>query len=103
MDLHLTLFLSSLPLYVSDILFGKLVLHTSPQGLLWVASCEPLRVPLQARTGDIILRLPEHIPDPFPLCVMLSSIRLCCILSHSPLHVFEMTSGQQVIRMFLRQ
>ena len=77
MDLHLTLFLAVL-FYPSDVLLGELVTHTSPPGFLWAVSySEPLRVSLEGRTGDIILRLPKRMPDPFPFfLLMLSSIRL---------------------------
>jgi len=54
-----SVFGSSLCLSPSGIPLGELVLHTSPSGLLWAASSsEPLRVPLEGGTGDVILRLP---------------------------------------------
>ena len=90
-------------LYPSDVLLSKLFLHTSSSGLLWVASSsEPLRIPFEAK---LVLALFSGFRSVCPihfhfLLLILSSIRLCCVLSHSS--SFEMNSGQRIFRIFLK-
>ena len=68
---------SFLCLNLNDIVFGELALHTSPAGLLWAASSSKLlRVPLEGGMGDIILRLPNRMPDPCPLSSQCSRLGL---------------------------